>query len=74
MKTFKDQVWEQLDEANSLDTITVDVPLFIRLLEWAREDAKTDVVLHVAAENAVKCHSKGTETLSMAEYGKIVGE
>jgi hypothetical protein len=31
---------------NPKDTITVDVPLFIRLLEYAREDAKTDMDLH----------------------------
>jgi len=30
---------------NPQDKITVDVPLFIRLLEYAREDAKTDIDL-----------------------------
>ena len=45
---------------NPADKITVDVPLFIRLLEYAREDAKTDMDLHKVAENI----------LSMSEGGK----
>lgn len=35
---------------NLSDKITVDVPLFIRLLEYAREDAQTDMDLHNVAE------------------------
>jgi len=37
---------------NPKDTIKLDVPLFIRLLEYAREDAKDDMDLHRVAENA----------------------
>ena len=33
-------------QSNPTDIISVDVPLFIRLLEYAREDAKTDMDLH----------------------------
>jgi hypothetical protein len=39
---------------NQRDTITVDVPLFIRLLEYAREDAQTDMDLHNVSENAIR--------------------
>ena len=39
---------------NPQDTITVDVPLFIRLLEYAREDAQTDMDLHDLADRAIK--------------------
>jgi hypothetical protein len=38
---------------NPKDTIKLDVPLFIRLLEYAREDAKDDMDLHRVAENAI---------------------
>ena len=56
---------------NPTDKITVDVPLFIRLLEYAREDAKTDVDLHNIAEKAVLLSEKGA-TLTMANYNAIV--
>ena len=56
---------------NPTDKITVDVPLFIRLLEYAREDAKTDVDLHNIAEKAVMLSENGA-TLTMANYNAIV--
>jgi len=59
------------NQFNPLDTITVDVPLFIRLLEYAREDAKTDMDLHKVAEHAVALSENG-ETLTMEQYDEIV--
>ena len=56
---------------NPTDIITVDVPLFIRLLEYAREDAKTDMDLHNVAEKAIALSEKGA-TLTMANYNAIV--
>ena len=60
-----------LVEADQPDVITVDVPLMIRLLEYAREDAKTDMDLHAVAEKLIKA-SRGGKTLTMKEYGKLV--
>jgi hypothetical protein len=57
---------------NPRDTITVDVPLFIRLLEYAREDAQTDMDLHDVAENIIRLSETG-KTLSMNDYDTIVG-
>jgi hypothetical protein len=57
---------------NPKDKITVDVPLFIRLLEYAREDAQTDMDLHNVAENIIRLSENG-ETLSMKDYDAIVG-
>jgi len=57
---------------NPKDTIKVDVPLFIRLLEYAREDAKTDMDLHDVAENIIRLSETG-KTLSMNDYDVIVG-
>ena len=57
---------------NPKDTIKVDVPLFIRLLEYAREDAKTDMDLHNVAENIIRLSETG-KTLSMNDYDTIVG-
>jgi hypothetical protein len=56
---------------NPQDEITVDVPLLIRLLEYAREDAKTDMDLHNVAENLIKLSGQGC--LSMQQYEQIVG-
>ena len=53
------------------DVITMDVPLLIRLLEYAREDAKTDMDLHNITENLIK-YSKIHDVLSMEQYDKIV--
>jgi hypothetical protein len=57
---------------NPKDTITVDVPLFIRLLEYAREDAQTDMDLHDVADNIISLSSTG-KTLTMDDYSSIVG-
>lgn len=60
-----------MEQFNPQDKITVDVPLFIRLLEYAREDAKTDMDLHNVAENAIALSETG-KTLTMAQYDEIV--
>jgi hypothetical protein len=58
---------------NPKDTIKLDVPLFIRLLEYAREDAKTDMDLHNLAERAINL-STGGECLGMQDYDSLVGQ
>jgi len=50
----------------------MDVPLFIRMLEYAREDASTDVDLHDVAEKAIGLSSED-KVLTMADYEFIVG-
>ena len=56
---------------NPADKITLDVPLFIRLLEYAREDAKTDMDLHNVAEKAIAASETG-KTLTMSDYDGLV--
>lgn len=58
---------------DEIDTITIDVPLFIRLLEYAKEDAKTDMDLHNVAEKVIEL-SKQNQILSMQLYDAIVGD
>lgn len=62
---------ENTEKSNPVDTATVDIPLLIRLLEYAREDAKTDMDLHDVAENIIALSSTG-KTLSMSDYSNIV--
>jgi hypothetical protein len=61
------------EEEDPTDLIAMDVPLFIRMLEWAREDAETDMDLHDAAERAIEA-VKLRGLLSMEDYQDIVGE
>jgi len=60
-----------LQESLSINKIILDVPLFIRMLEYAKEDAKTDMDLHVVTENILNLSSEG-KMLTMADYDKIV--
>jgi hypothetical protein len=59
-----------IEAVDTIDLITLDVPTFIRMLEWAREDVKTDAELHVAATNAISMR----KTLTMADYKKIINQ
>jgi hypothetical protein len=52
------------------DVVKLDVPLFIRLLELAREDIKQDADLHDLAEAVIKLSQEGVAT--MADYDDIV--
>jgi hypothetical protein len=52
---------------NPIDTITMDVPLFIRMMEFAREDAQSDMDLHDVAEKAISLSNNG-KTLTMSDY------
>jgi len=60
-----------LNEGLSVNKITLDVPLFIRMLEYAKEDAKTDMDLHKVTENILDMSSDG-KMLTMANYDSIV--
>lgn len=57
---------------DEVDTVTLDIPLMIRLLEYAREDAQTDMDLHNVAEQLIAL-SKEVGSLSMDQYDAIVG-
>ena len=62
-----------MEEENPIDIISVDVPLFIRMLEFAREDASTDMDLHDLAQKAIKMSSKG-EPLTMMHYDELISK
>lgn len=50
------------------DTVTLDVPLLIRVMEYAKEDAKTDMELHKAVERMLAIGGQ----LTMNDYDSIV--
>ena len=59
------------NEEDVVDTVTLDIPLFIRMLEYAKEDAQTDMDLHDAAEKAIALN-KSKEVLSMEDYNQLI--
>jgi hypothetical protein len=59
-------------EEDAVDTITMDIPLFLRMLEYAREDAKQDLDLHDVTEKANKL-GKERGILQTDDYEEIVG-
>jgi hypothetical protein len=63
-----DQIKENL---NPVDSVKMDVPLFIRMLEYAREDAKTDIDLHDIAEKIINMSKEG-RTLTIKDYNNIM--
>lgn len=63
---------DRLDEGiNPRDVVNIDIPLMIRLLEFAREDAKTDIDLHQVAGNIIEL-AAGGRTLGMSDYETIM--
>ena len=61
------------NEEDVVDTVTLDIPLFIRMLEYSKEDAQTDMDLHDVAEKAIALN-KSKEILSMEDYNTIIGD
>jgi hypothetical protein len=55
------------------DIIAMDVPLFLRMLEWAKEEAAEDVDLHKVTERAIEA-VKLRGLLSMDDYNDLIGE
>lgn len=62
---------EDQEQDNRIDVITVDVPLFIRLLEFAREDSTDDMQLHEVASKLVELCQDG-DIMTMEQYDEIV--
>jgi hypothetical protein len=60
------------EETNPMDVVAMNVPLLIRMMEFAREDAKADLDLHNIAEKAIALSGEG-RTLTMSDYETIFG-
>jgi hypothetical protein len=62
---------EDQDQQNPEDVVAFDVPMFIRLLEFAREDATNDEALHQATDKIIELCQDG-QVLTMDQYDEIV--
>lgn len=61
-----------MESHDRIDTVTFDVPTFIRALEYAHEDAKSDEEMHAATERLLKL-SKTHSVITMDLYDEIFG-
>lgn len=55
---------------NPVDTISVSVPLFLRLLEYAREEVKNDLTLHTLVENILAAQQD--VPLDSSDYDSLI--
>jgi len=62
-----------LDQHDPVDKITMDIPLFLRMLEYAREDVENDETLHVVTQKAAEL-TKANKLLTMEDYNAIIGQ
>ena len=65
-KWKNDHMTEAVDKR---DTVILDIPLLIRVLELSREDIKSDADLHRVVERLIQIRKKGV--LTMADYKMI---
>jgi hypothetical protein len=72
LRTTNFQGINEAKEEDAVDTITMDIPLFLRMLEYSREDAEQDLDLHDVTEKANKL-GKERGILQMDDYEEIVG-
>lgn len=56
---------------NPIDRVTLDIPLLLRIMEYSKEDAKTDMDLHHVVEKMIELSSSG-QNLSMDHYNEII--
>lgn len=79
--TIKEMSTSPLEDDNNnqevpegIDIVLVDVPLMIRLLEYAREEATSDVDLHKLATRLITKSNKwkSWKPLTMDDYAMIV--
>jgi hypothetical protein len=63
--------FKENQETDPVDVITMDLPLFLRMLEFAREDASQDMDLHDVTERA-NMLTKEKDMLTMEDYNEIV--
>jgi hypothetical protein len=60
------------ESQDSVDTITLDIPLLTRILEVAREDIKSDADLHMLLTKIIELKNRGV--LTMQDYDAIVNK
>jgi hypothetical protein len=74
--SYEDALLARLEKAadraaniDKIDTVTMDIPLLMRVFELVREDVQTDMDLHNVVERLIALKDKGV--LTMDDYAAI---
>lgn len=74
--SYEDALLARLEKAadraaniDKIDSVTMDIPLLMRVFELVREDVKTDMDLHNVVERLIALKDKGV--LTMNDYTAI---
>jgi hypothetical protein len=67
----KENMVKEEEQQDAIDIVTLDVPLFIRMLEYAKEEAADDMDLHELATKTIAL-SKQRGILSMEDYDTLI--
>lgn len=62
------------EATDRMDVIAMDIPFLIRMLEYAREDAKTDMALHKVVEKLINIRKRGVMTMKQYKYVTSIRE
>jgi hypothetical protein len=63
----------RVEGTDGIDSVSLDVPLLMRIMEYAKEDARDDMALHHVVDKLIELSQSG-ETLTMDQYDAIVGD
>jgi hypothetical protein len=63
----------KIEDTEGIDSVSLDIPLLIRIVEYAREDAQDDMALHHIVDKLIELSQSG-KTLTMDQYDAIVGD
>lgn len=61
----------QREETDPVDTVTLDIPLLLRIMEYSKEDAQDDMALHDVTQRLIEL-SKKVDVINMDHYDAIV--
>jgi hypothetical protein len=63
----------KVEDTDGIDSVSLDVPLLMRIMEYAKEDARDDMALHHVVDKLIELSQSG-KTLTMDHYDDIVGD
>lgn len=52
--------------------LEISIPLFIRIIEFVREEPLDDIALHKITENMIRLQQNGVMVLGMDNYQEII--
>jgi hypothetical protein len=61
----------RVEETDPVDTVTLDIPLLLRIMEYSKEDAQDDMALHDVTQRLIEL-SKKVDVINMDHYDAIV--